>query len=217
MEEIVVIGGGGHAKVIIEILQAAGWSVKGFCDPSWPAGECFGDVPCLGDDSVLPEVFSKGVRHAIVALGDNNLRSRIAHKVCSQGFILGNAIHPSAQISPSVTLGRGIAIMAGAVINAATVIGDNSVINTGATVDHDCRIGQGTHIAPGSHLAGFVTVGERVLIGVGSVVGRGRPIFIGDGAIVGSGSVVIRDVPSSLTVVGNPASALDSLIADSGN
>jgi len=203
--KIVVIGGGGHAKVVMEVLLAAGWEVAGYTDAGGRPGDVFGRIAWLGDDGALPAVRAEGVGHAIVALGDNALRGRLADRAVALGFTLGNAIHPSAQISPSVTLGQGIAVMAQAAVNAATVLGDNCIVNTGATVDHDNRIGRTVHIAPGCHLAGYVTVGDGALIGVGSVVGRGRPLAIGGGAVVGAGSVVFTDVPPLATVAGNPA------------
>ncbi|MFL6197462.1 MAG: acetyltransferase [Thermoanaerobaculia bacterium] len=203
---IVVVGGGGHSRVVVEVLLAAGWRVAGYTDPGG-AGGSFGGVPCLGDDGVLPSLVGT-VRYAIIALGDNALRSRLARRAEAMGFELGNAIHPTAVVSPSVTLGKGIAIMANAVLNAGTVVLDNSIVNTAATVDHDCRIGRDVHIAPGSHLAGYVTVGDGALIGVGSVVGRGRPVQVGDWAVAGSGSVIVHDVPPGITVAGNPARPL---------
>jgi UDP-perosamine 4-acetyltransferase len=205
---VVVIGGGGHAKVILDILLASNHRVVGFCDPSWQIEQCIGNIPCLGDDSALPAVLASGVKEAIVALGSNALRAKVAQELSALGFTLINAIHPSAQLSPSVKIGKGIAIMPNAVVNADTTIGDNAIINTGATVDHDCRIGNATHIAPGVHLSGYVTVGDRVLIGVGSAVGRGQQLHIGDGAIIGTGSVVVHDVPPHSIMVGNPARPL---------
>jgi UDP-perosamine 4-acetyltransferase len=205
-DAIVVIGGGGHARVVMEILLVAGWRVAGYTDPKGTGG-AFGSIPCLGDDSELPPLAAR-YRHAIVALGDNALRGNLARKAVELGFELGNAIHPSAQISPSATFGRGIAIMANAVLNAGTVVLDDSIINTAATVDHDGRIGRDVHIAPGCHLAGYVTVEDGALVGVGSIVGRGRPLRIGEGAVVGSGSVVVHDVPAFTMVVGNPARPL---------
>lgn len=202
-DAIVVVGGGGHARVVMEVLLAAGWRVAGYTDPGG-AGGSFGALPCLGDDAALPALAGR-FRHAIVALGDNALRGRLALRTVELGFELSNAIHPSAQISPSVTLGRGIAVMANAVVNAATVILDNAIVNTAATVDHDCRIGRAVHVAPGCHLAGYVTVEDGALVGVGAIVGRGRPVRIGEWAQVGSGSVVFRDVLPFVTVVGNPA------------
>jgi UDP-perosamine 4-acetyltransferase len=205
-DAIVVVGGGGHARVVMEVLLAAGWRVAGYTDPAG-AGEAFGTIPCLGSDSALPALASR-FRHAIVALGDNALRAGLARRVEELGFELGNAIHPAAQISPSVRLGRGIAVMANAVLNAGTEVHDDSIINTAATIDHDGQIGRDVHVGPGCHLAGYVTVEDGVLIGVGSVVGRGRPLRLGEWAVVGAGSVVIHDVLPRSTVMGNPARTL---------
>ncbi|MFY9826742.1 MAG: acetyltransferase [Thermoanaerobaculia bacterium] len=205
-DAIVVVGGGGHSRVVLEVLLAAGWRVAGYTDPGG-AGGSFAGIPCLGDDGVLPSLAAR-VRYAIVALGDNSLRGRLARWVAELGFELGNAIHPSARISPTAELGRGIAVMAQAVLNAGTVVGDDAILNTAATVDHDCRIGRDVHIAPGCHLAGYVTVEDEALIGVGSIVGRGRPLRVGAAAVVGAGSVVVHDVPPFTTVAGNPARPL---------
>lgn len=205
-DTFVVVGGGGHARVVMEVLLAAGRRVAGYTDIA-DSGGAFGSLPCLGTDSELPALAGR-YRQAIVAVGDNALRGRLARRVEELGFELGNAIHPSAQISPSVSLGRGIAIMANAVLNAGTVVLDDSIVNTAATVDHDGRIGRDVHIAPGCHLAGYVTIDEGALIGVGSVVGRGKPVRIGEWAVVGAGSVIIQDVSPFTTVVGNPARLL---------
>jgi len=205
----VVIGGGGHAKVVIDVLLAAGWEVAGYTDPSPVAGATIAGTPCLGDDAVLSGLYTAGIRWAIVALGDNVRRTRMAESARALGFTLASAVHPSAQISPHARLGQGVAIMPCAVVNAGTVIGDNTILNTSATVDHDCVIGRSVHIAPGAHLAGYVTVEDEALVGVGSIVGRGRPLRIGRGAVVGIGSVVFRDVEPGSTVAGNPARLLE--------
>jgi UDP-perosamine 4-acetyltransferase len=206
---IVVIGGGGHAKVILEILEVMGLPVAGFTDAKVAPGSRWRTFPCLGNDDVLHEVFAQGARHAIIALGDNKLRLALARRVVDLGFELVTARHPSAIVSPSARLGLGVALMAGVVLNADVSVGDNVVVNTGATVDHDGQVGDGAHLAPGSHLAGFVSVGRGALVGVGSTVGRGRPLAIGDWAVVGSGAVVIEDVAPGSMVVGNPARPLE--------
>jgi len=208
VDKIVVIGGGGHAKVVIDVLLAAGRAVAGYTDPAPVAGNLISGVSCLGADDVLPELHAAGLVHAIVALGENSLRLRMAERLAALGFTLVNAIHPSAQISPNAILGRGVAVMPLAVINAGSALGDCAILNTGATVDHDCTLGRGVHIAPGAHLAGYVTVEEEVLVGVGASVGRGRALLLGRRAVVGTGAVVLRDVPPGATVVGNPARPL---------
>ena len=207
-KRVVVLGGGGHAKVVIDILLAAGWSVVGYTDPTPVAGEEIAGIPCLGDDGVLPGLAAAGIPWAIVALGDNQLRCRLAERALALGFDLANAVHPSAQISPRARLGRGIAVMPCAVVNAGSTIGDNTILNTSSSVDHDCTIGRGVHIAPGVHLAGYITVEDEALLGVGSAVGSGRPLRIGRRAVIGIGSVVLGDVPPGATVVGIPARPL---------
>jgi UDP-perosamine 4-acetyltransferase len=201
---IVVVGGGGHAKVVIEILRAAGEVVLGFTDPDTGAGSSALALR-LGTDEALGELAAVGFRRVFVALGGNASRRRIGARLLAEGFELPNAIHPSATISPTVQLGRGVAVMAGAVLNAATRVSDLVVVNTGATVDHDCILGEGCHVAPGCHLSGFVRVGEEALLGVGSSIGRGESMNIGARAILGTGSVVVRDVPEGEIFAGNPA------------
>ncbi len=206
---VVVVGGGGHAKVVIEILWESGRNVLGFTDENPRAG-CATMTPWLGDDSVLATMRTRGPVLAFVALGDNALRQRIGARLASEGVDLANAIHPRSVVSSSAHLGVGIAIMAGAVVNAATVVGDFAIVNTGATVDHDCRLGAACHVAPGCHLSGYIEVGERALLGVGSIVGRGRPLKVGAGATLGAGTVVVRDIEPGATWVGNPARPLSS-------
>jgi len=202
-KEVVIIGSGGHAKVVIELVRAEGkYQIKG-CTGLGQSGFILGDVPILGTDSALPALLADGAKKAFVAIGDNHLRLRLLAKVSEMGFELINAISPDAVVSPSASLGRGIAIMAGAIINASTQIGDGAIINTNAGVDHDCRIGSGAHIGPGSVLAGNVEIGSETFLGVGTCVVPG--IRVGSRTIVGAGSVVVRDIPDGVTAMGVPA------------
>ena len=202
-EAVVIIGSGGHAKVVIELVRAEGkYQIKG-CTAPGESGFVLGDVPILGTDSMLPAMLANGVKKAFVAIGDNHLRLRLLAQVSEMGFELINAVSPNAVVSPSATLGRGIAIMAGAIINASAEIGDGAIINTNAGVDHDCRIGRGAHIGPGSTLAGNVEIGCESFLGVRTCVIPG--VRIGSRAIIGAGSVVVRDIPDELTAMRMPA------------
>jgi UDP-perosamine 4-acetyltransferase len=205
---VVVIGGGGHAKVVIDVLLLSGWTVAGYTDPVPAAGERIAGIPWLGTDEVLPRLRADGIAWAIAAFGDNALRSRMAQHALRLGFALASAVHPSAQVSPHARLGRGVAIMPAVAVNAGSVIGDNAVLNTSSSVDHDCLLGASVHVAPGAHLAGYITLEDEVLVGGGAIVGRGRPILVGRGAVVGAGAVVINDVAPGTTVAGNPARVL---------
>ena len=208
-EAVVIVGPGGHAKVVIELVRAEGkYRIKG-CTGLGETGFVLGDVPILGTDSVLPAMLANGTKKAFVAIGDNRLRLRLLAQVSEMGFELINAISPNAVVSPSATLGRGIAIMSGAIINASTEIGDCAIINTNASVDHDCRIGTGAHIGPGSVLAGNVEIGCETFLGVGTCVIPG--VRVGSRTIVGAGSVVVRDIPDGVTAMDVPARVTDEI------
>jgi UDP-perosamine 4-acetyltransferase len=201
MGGVVIIGGGGHAKVVIESLRASGRTVAAIVDAD-PTPRTVLGVPVVGDDLKLPELRGQGLSDLFVAIGDNRLRETLGRKGRGLGFALVNAIHPSAVISPTVTLGEGIAIMAGVAINADSQVGDLAIINTGAVVDHDCRLGAACHLGPASALAGAVTVGERAFLGAGA---RAIPgVRIGADTIVGAGGVVVRDLPDGVLAVGVP-------------
>jgi UDP-perosamine 4-acetyltransferase len=208
-ESVVVIGTGGHAKVVIELIRAEGkYRITG-CTGLTAGGFVLDDVPILGTDSALPAVLARGVKKAFVAIGDNRLRVVLLAQVLEIGFELINAISPHAVISPSATLGKGIAIMAGAVINASAQIRDGVIINTNASVDHDCYLSEGVHVGPGSALAGNIEIGRESFLGAGTCVVPG--IRIGSRAIIGAGAVVIRDIPDEVTAVGVPARVVSGI------
>jgi len=199
---VVIIGGGGHAKVVIESLRASGKTVAAIVDADPTPRQVLG-VPVVGDDLKLPELREQGLSELFVAIGDNRLREKLGRKAQGLGFTLVNAIHPSAVVSPTATVGEGVAIMAGVAINADSQVGDFSIINTGAVVDHDCRLGAACHLGPASALAGGVTVGERAFLGVGA---RAIPgVTIGADTTVGAGGVVVRDLPDAVLAIGIPA------------
>lgn len=201
-DKIIVVGAGGHAKVVIEILRACGHDVS-FCVGGPDAVDVCLGVPVLKGDHWLEKLRAEGYSRAFIGIGPNRLRLKLAHIALNLGYELINAISPSAVVSPSVKMGTGVVAMAGAIINAEAEIGDLAIINTGATVDHDCKIGMAVHIAPQSGLAGTVTVGEGAFLGIGC---RAIPeVTIGEWAMVGAGAVVTKNIPAHVTAVGVPA------------
>lgn len=201
-ESVVVVGAGGHAKVVVELLRESGYEV--FCCIGTTAANhtCLG-APVLIGDHHLSQLRAEGHVRSIVAIGDNLLRLRLMRIVRDIGYELVNAIGTNAKISPSAEIGRGVAIMNGAVINANAIIRDCAIVNTGATIDHDCQLGLGVHIAPQCGVAGSVSIGDGAFLGIGSVVIPG--IKIGRNVILGAGSVVTSDLPPNVVAVGAPA------------
>jgi UDP-perosamine 4-acetyltransferase len=202
--DVVIIGAGGHGRVVLDILRAAGRvRVVGFLDADpGRAGTRVDDVPVLGAVNMLPKLSQQKVRGAIVAIGDARARKAYLTEIQQAGLEPINAIHPSAIVSPSTQIGVNVVIAAGAVVSTDVTIGDGAILNTGSIVDHECIIGPAAHICPGAMLAGRVTVGEEAFIGLGAKVIQCRTV--GDRAIIGAGAVIIRDVPSGTKVVGVP-------------
>jgi len=206
MIQVVGIGAGGHAKVLLDILRLMNnYRVIGLLDPNC-VGKSVSGVLVLGGDELLPRLRAEGVAAAFVGVGgagDNTLRIRLYEKAQTAGFALINAIHPASVLASSVQLGQGIAIMASAIVNPDARIGDNVIINTGAIVEHDCDIASHAHISPGAVLCGGVRVGMGAHIGAGATVRQ--YVTVGDRALVGAGAVVIKDVAPSTVVLGVPA------------
>jgi sugar O-acyltransferase (sialic acid O-acetyltransferase NeuD family) len=203
-DEVHIIGAGGHAKVVIGTLDAAGYKVKAVYDDDerrW-GGRLLG-VPIVG---AVADLRALGCVQAIVAIGDNYVR-----KIIAEGFPqldLLTVIHPGADVHASVRLGRGTVVFAGAVIQPDAVIGAHCIVNTAATIDHDCVLGDYVQVAPGSHLSGNVRLDEGVLLGTGSATVPGA--HVGSWTTVGAGSVVVKDLPPAVVAVGVPAVAVRS-------
>lgn len=206
MPKVLILGAGGHAQVVTDILMRAheaGSNCEpiGFLDDNPPlTGTVILGLPVLGTIAHLDEFDHHAV---IVAIGDNRTRARIFESVRGRGEQVVNAVHPAAVLAPDVCLGQGVMICAGVVVNTGTVIGDNVILNTGCTVDHHNHIGNHAQFAPGVHLGGDVTIGEGTVVGIGASVISQRTI--GAWSAVGAASVVTKDIPAHATAAGMPA------------
>lgn len=207
----IILGGGGHAKVVASMLRQLGKSVLGYTDPN-PKTILDGQTEYLGTDDILATYDSDDVHYVIGlgSIGPVDARRRLfmeqQDRGASQqdrGASFPALVHPFATVAPEATLGAGSQVMAGAVVQAGATIQQNVLVNTGATVDHDCTVGAHTHIAPGCTLSGSVTVEEKVHIGTGATIIQG--CAIGKRSVVGAGAVVLEDVEADVTVVGVPA------------
>jgi sugar O-acyltransferase (sialic acid O-acetyltransferase NeuD family) len=198
----VVVGAGGHAKVVVSTIEACGDQVLHVLDDD----ESRRGSRILGHEVKGPIAADLVPADAVVvlAVGSNKGRAALAQRLA---VTFGRVIHPSAVIHPSVIVGEGTVVFAGAVIQPDTRIGRHCIINTSASIDHDGEIGSFVHLAPGAHLAGQVTVGDGTLIGVGSSVIP--QMVIGAWSIVGAGSAVIGEVADGVTVGGSPARVLN--------
>ena len=211
MQQIVGIGAGGHGRVLLETVLLRGeFEVVGLVDDNATLHLKYVDgVRVLGAESILPDLFERGVRHAFLGVGgvgNNHPRARIFERIRGLGFHIANVIHPAAVVSNSAVLGEGVAVMAGAVIGRGTHIGDNVIVNTGASIDHDCHVGDHVHIAPGAALSGGVRVGAFSHVGTGASIRQN--VSIGTEAVVGVGAAVVADVQNQLMVGGVPARVL---------
>jgi UDP-perosamine 4-acetyltransferase len=208
--DVLIVGAGGHGKVVLDILREMGKHTPvGFIDADTTlAGTQVGGLPVFGPANQLPKLRAKKIGGAIIAIGDNRARQTYAAMLSEQGFELINAIHPAASVARSAIIGRNVVIAANAVICAEAKIADSTIINTAAVVDHESEVGPAAHICPTAALAGRVRIGEGAFIGIGAKVIS--CVTIGQHAIVGAGAAVISDVPAEATVVGVPARIIKS-------
>lgn len=204
---IIILGAGGHAKVLAEALSRSGTPIIGCVAPEAPA-ESAPAVPYLGGDAVL-ERYQKdevALANGIGSTARPTLRCDVFRRFTALGYRFATIIHPSVVMARDVRLGDGAQLMAGVVIQPGCGIGENTIINTGASIDHDCQIGTDAHLAPGVVLSGGVTVGARAHIGTRAAVIQG--ISIGADAVIGAGAVVVSDIPEGTVAVGVPAKCI---------
>lgn len=204
-DKIIVIGGGGHAKVIISILKKLNkYEIVGYTDFQ-NKGEILG-ISYLGNDDMLNSLYNKGIKNAVIGLGQIKsaaFRRKLVALCKDIGFKLPAIISQNAIINEEVSIGNGTVVMDGVTINSSSSIGEYSIVNTSASIDHDCSIGDFTHIAPGVTLSGEVKIGNDVLIGTGANVIQ--QINIPDNTIISAGSSVFQSISKKGIYRGNPS------------
>jgi sugar O-acyltransferase (sialic acid O-acetyltransferase NeuD family) len=203
-EKVVLVGAGGHCKVLIECLDRNLYEIIGILDNKTKIGSEIIGISVIGDDNDAKLLFGSGVHNAVIAIvGNLKVRKKLLDKYKEIGFSFPVIRHPSACISSNAKLGEGVAILSGAHINTGAIVQNFVTINTGAVVEHDVVIGDNSHIAPRVTLLGASRVGNDTMIGAGSVVLQ--QVIIGNRCTVGAGSIVLKNIKDGKTVYGNPA------------
>jgi sugar O-acyltransferase (sialic acid O-acetyltransferase NeuD family) len=207
-QDLVLIGGGGHCKACIEVIESTGaYSIAGIVDVPARRGEMVCGYPVIASDDDL-RTLADTYHNFLITVGhikSSQLRERLFEAVLSAGGALPSVVASTAYVSPHALVARGTIVMHHAFVNAAATVGEGCIINTASIVEHDVVIGRFCHVSTGAVLNGDSRVGAYSFIGSNSCVREG--ICIGDRAVIGAGSVVIADVRTALTVVGNPARA----------
>ncbi len=206
MDKIIVIGGGGHAKVIISILKKLrAYEILGYVEKD-NKGAILG-VPYIGDDHDLKKfIETKKVTQAVLGVGhiaDYTRRVELYQQMTALGYAFPKIVSPHAIINEAVEIGDGTVVMDGVVVNSGAKIGKCCILNTRSVIDHDCEIGDFVHLAPGAVLSGGVNVGSYTFIGAHATVINYKKIA--QKCIIGAGAVVMRDCLEPGTYVGVPA------------
>lgn len=206
---IIIVGAGGHARVLIDALRALRRDVVGLVDVD-PASHSKAvlDIPVLGGDEVVLQYPRSAVElvNGVGSTGSTLRRRRLFESFKDHGFDFAIVAHPNAQIAWKVELCEGAQVFAGAVVQVGSIVGRNAIINSNATVDHNCHVGAHVHVAPGATLCGDVRVGDGAHVGAAACVLQG--VELGAECVVGAGAVVLKDVPPGHRVAGVPAREL---------
>lgn len=207
---VIIIGAGGHAKVLVAALMLLRCEMIGATEASPDVQVGFPvTVPIIGGDEVIDKYKADEIElvNGIGSTGSLAKKAEIFRRFKKMGYTFAGVVHPSALIMDDVYLAEGVQIMAGAIIQPGCRIGANTIINTGAILDHDCIVGDHTHIAPGVVLSGGVHIGSMSHVGTSATIIQG--IEIGENVIIGAGTVVINNISGGKTVVGVPARTIE--------
>ena len=198
---VIIVGAGGHAKVVVDALKLLDREILGFTTPDLQVGTEFLGIKVLGDDSIINKYSPDEVELAngIGALPRKNLRWKLASELRELGYNFLTIIHPNAVIAPGVSLDEGVQVMAGVVLQPGTAVGRDSIINTGVLLDHDCTIEVNCHLATGVICSGGVEVGRNTHLGTGAIVTE--YISIGKKSIVAAGSIVYQNIGDNTQLI----------------
>jgi len=193
---LLVVGAGGHAKVVVDTAIAAGWEIAGIVGQKGDAAHLLGHHVTTDGSAIGADAF-------IIAIGDNLTRAHHLERYRDRGMTAARVIHPSAVLSPSVTIGEGTFVAAGVVVNASACVGENAIINTSCAIDHDVIVGDHVLVGPGASLCGAVKLDEGVMLGAGATV---APLcHVGSWSVCGAGAAIVTDLPPRMVCVGVPA------------
>lgn len=197
----ILLGGGGHGRVVRALAEVLGLKVIGICDPGLEAAEWFG-LPVLGDDSAVERHRPDAtlLLNGIGKLPGSDTRRRLQDRLSLRGYGFPVLVHPFGWVAPDAELAAGVQIMAGAVVQPGCRIGAGSILNSRVSVDHGCVLGADVHLAPGAVLCGDVTVADGAFVGAGAVILQGRRI--GAGSVVAAGAIITRDLEPGETAFG---------------
>lgn len=205
---VIVLGAGGHAKVLIEALRTSGVIIQGITDKDVARhGKLLMSIPIIGDDEMVQRFTTDSIL-LVNAVGTTRVASQrreLFERFKMRGYCFATVVHASAVVASDTLLGEGAQIMAGAVLQPGVQIGENTIVNTRATIDHDCIVGNHAHISPGAILCGDVSVADNAYLGAGATIIQG--IRVGRNSMVAAGAVVVRDVLDGEVVVGVPGRA----------
>ena len=201
MRRLLIIGTGGHGKVVLDCAKKSYDSITFLTNDIHT--KSINGYPILFEQETSMDYLINNFDELIVAIGNNKARLNISMDFNARGMKLATIIHDKAIISEDALIGDGTVVLANAVINSSAVIGKCCIINTGAIIEHDCILKNGVHISPNAAMGGTVFIGEKTWVCVGSSIANN--INIGENSVIGAGSVIIEDVPNKVLVVGVPA------------
>jgi len=208
MKKLIIIGAGGHGRVVADCAQQQGtYSQIVFLDDCYYERKENSEWQVIGAVKDFPQYIDDA--DFVVAFGNNRLRKKIIQQLKQSNASIVSLIHPTASVSPHTFIGKGVVVFANAVINIGASIADGCIVNTAATIDHDCELHQCVHVSPGANIAGGVHIAQLSWIGIGSTIVE--CVALADNTQVGAGAVITQSTQANSLYLGVPAKRVRSL------